>query len=100
MADECGDAVGDSPSLLMDADSRRDWKEKKDTWPQQHETYSQAPSFYSYGALGERQRGGWRDRGTTGDSEGMWPGPGSVVVGKDGLVLRMGRDAPERVQTS
>lgn len=101
MADECGDAVGDSPSLLMEADNRRDWKEKKDMWPQRKETYSQAPSFYSCGALGERPGGGgWRERGTTGDSEGIWPGPGSVVVGKDGLVLRVGRDPPERAQIS
>lgn len=34
MAEECGDAVGDSPSLLMEADNRRDWKKKKDMSPQ------------------------------------------------------------------
>lgn len=99
MADECGDAVGDSPSLLMDADNRRDWKEKKDTWPQWNETCSHAPSFYSYGALGWRQRRGWRDRGTTGDSEDVarsW----ECGVGKAGLVLRMGGDPPESAQIS
>lgn len=34
VAEECGDAVGDSPSLLMEADNRRDWKKKKDMSPQ------------------------------------------------------------------
>lgn len=28
MAEECGEAVGESPSLLMEADNRRDWKKK------------------------------------------------------------------------
>lgn len=41
--------------------------------------------------LGERQReGGWRDRGTTWDSEGIWSDPRSVVMGEDGSTLRVG----------
>lgn len=60
VADECGDAVGDSPSLLMDADNKRYWKKRKDTWPQaDRDLQSSAPRGSSpIGLWGERQRGG------------------------------------------
>lgn len=59
MADEWGDAVGDSPSLLMEADNRRDWKKKKDMWPQAEldlQSVSRVPS--SVALWGARQREG------------------------------------------
>lgn len=42
-AEECGDAVGESPSLLMEADNRRDWKKKRTHGPRPSETNSWCP---------------------------------------------------------
>lgn len=96
MADECGDAVGDSPSLLMEADNRRDWKRKRTCGLRPSETYSQSPRVSSsMEHLGDRkQEGERRDRGTTLEilKACMWLGSGTMVIGEDNLIFGMGRD--------
>lgn len=57
MAEECGEAVGESPSLLMEADNRRDWKKKRTHGPRPGESRILSPGVPSpQGALELRQR--------------------------------------------
>lgn len=56
VAEECGDAVGESPSLLMEADNRRDWKKKRTHGPRPSETNIHSPgALSSMGVLEVRQ---------------------------------------------
>lgn len=56
VAEECGEAVGESPSLLMEADNRRDWKKKRTHGPRPGESCTLSPGVPSpLGALEWRQ---------------------------------------------